>query len=356
MFKKMKLSVLATADLLGVSGLILNSSWRRQKLLILCYHGISLEDEHRWDPSLYMSPELLRERFEYLKKVGCHLLPFGEAVRALYEGELPAKAVSITFDDGFFDFYRHALPIATEFHFPVTVYLTTYYSYYNRPVFDAALNYILWKGRGRELQMPEALPAPVALNADTIRAVADQLYSQVTRLGYSGKEKDEFLQRLCRSLGVDFEEIRRKRILHLMTPSEVAEAAAGGADVQLHTHRHRVSGKKQQFQQEIFENRGKIEQLTHSQAKHFCYPSGFFMPEYPEWLRDAGVESATTCIPGLATASSSLFLLPRLLDSSTTTASEFAGWVSGLAGLLPRRKFVMDDRSYLQDGPATPAN
>ena len=352
MLKKLKLAVLSAADATGMSAIALKTNWRKQKLLILCYHGISLEDEHEWNGGLYMSPALLRRRFEHLKKSGCNVLPLSDAIRRLYAGELPPRAVAITFDDGFYDFYAKALPLANEFGFPLTVYLTTYYSYFNRPVFDPALNYILWKGRGQRLQLPGVVPDPLTLNDDSVGMLGSRLYEFVAELGYGGEEKNDFLQKLAGSLRVDFDAMCAKRLLHLMTPMEVAAASAAGTDVELHTHRHRVSRERQQFEREIRDNRERIETITGKSAEHFCFPSGFFLPEYSAWLKELKVVSATTCIPGIATRASSSLLLPRLVDTASVTDVEFGGWVSGLASLLPQRKFVMDTRSYLAPAPA----
>lgn len=347
MLKKIKLAILNAADASGMSQLALKSPWRRQKLLILCYHGISLEDEHQWDPGLYMSPDLLRQRFEYLRRAKANVLPLGEAVTRLYAGDLPPRAVAITFDDGFYDFRARAWPLAQEFGYPLTVYLTTYYSYFNRPVFDPALNYLLWKGRGHKLLLQEAMTEPVELADNSWRTVASKLYRYATEAKLSGLEKDEFLQRLSTALTIDYEEFCRKRLLHLMTPEEVAEVHLAGADVQMHTHRHRVSNSRGQFEKEITENRDCIQQITRERAQHFCYPSGFYIPEYLKWLQELKVQSATTCVPGIATPNTAPLLLPRLVDTSTVTAAEFGGWVSGLASLLPKRRFQMDQGSYL---------
>src|SRR5438132_1545578 len=57
------------------------SGWRRQRLLILCYHGVSLQDEHEWAPELFVTPAFLRRRFEILRDSGYVVLPLGEAVQ-----------------------------------------------------------------------------------------------------------------------------------------------------------------------------------------------------------------------------------------------------------------------------------
>ena len=91
-----------------------------------------------WRPALYMPPAVLESRLETIRIERCSVLPLSEALRLLDAGELPERAVSITFDDGFFDFFQHASPLPPSFGFPATVYLTTYYCGRNRPVFDMA--------------------------------------------------------------------------------------------------------------------------------------------------------------------------------------------------------------------------
>src|SRR3954451_24485649 len=135
MLKGIKQRLLGSAQTCGLFSLVRNSKWRQDRLLILAYHGISIDDEHLWDPTLFMHPEFFRSRLRSIANAGCTVLPLGEAVRLLYAGQLPERSVALTFDDGTYDFYQRAWPILQEFNFPVTLYLTTFYSQFNRPVF-----------------------------------------------------------------------------------------------------------------------------------------------------------------------------------------------------------------------------
>src|SRR2546421_8967612 len=116
--KGVKRGLLRAARVSRLFSLIGSSAWRRNRLLILCYHGISLEDEHQWNPALYMAPEELDRRFSLVTAAGCRVLPFTEAIDRLYAGSLPPRSVAITFDDGTYDFYRKAVPVLQKHGFP----------------------------------------------------------------------------------------------------------------------------------------------------------------------------------------------------------------------------------------------
>src|SRR5512141_1627927 len=104
-------AVFSTFAALGAERWVGNSSWRAQRLLVLCWHGVSNEDEHLWRSGLYIAPQLFRRRLEILAELGCSVLSLEDALAMLWAGDLPPRSVVITFDDGFHDFAAHAVPI-----------------------------------------------------------------------------------------------------------------------------------------------------------------------------------------------------------------------------------------------------
>jgi len=343
-------AVLKTFNAVGLGKAVLLTRWRQQRVLILGYHGISLDDEHCWDAELYMPASVLRRRLELIREAGCRVLPLDEAVRRMYAGDLPPRSVVLTFDDGTHDFYARAFPIVESFGYPVTVYFTTYYAEFNRPVYDAMLPYLLWKGRDRVLRWPEVLGSSgeIVLTDDGRRLVKERLARFPLEHGLTGRDKDAMLGRLAALLGVDYDDILRRRLLHLMSLSEARELAARGVDLQLHTHRHRLSFDESGFDREIVDNRTRLRRLRDSEPTHFCYPFGVNRPEFLPWLRGSNITSATTCEPGIASPRHDRLLLPRYVDTAGHTEAEFRAWLTGIAALLPRRRQVEAAGPFLE--------
>ncbi len=339
MLNQLKRATLKSLKACGGFRLIERSNWRRQRLLILAYHGISLADEHLWDGYLFMSPAVFRARLQLLKASGCRVLPLGEALRRLDANDLPDKCVALTFDDGTFDFYRAAFPLLQEFGYPVTLYLTTFYAQYNRPVFNVICSYLLWKGRDQTLRLKDltGADAQLALSSGAACAAAfTAIQAFVTAQQLSAEEKDALARALARQLKIDYDALLAQRLLHILKPEEVRQLAAAGVDVQLHTHRHRTPLDPALFRREIEDNRNAIQAMTGTSPTHFCYPSGVYDPAFLPWLAELGIVSATTCDVGLVTAASPRLLLPRVLDTSLLTAIEFEGWLTGASTMFPR--------------------
>ena len=341
LFRVLRRSALATARVAGVTTAVAGSRWRRERLLILCYHGVSLADEHQWDPQLFMSAETLRERFTLLRDEGYRVLPLSEAIVRLHDGTLPPRSVCLTFDDGFADFALRAVPLLEEFELPATVYVTTHYMRHRRPIFNLVVPYLLWRARGRSAPATGALAALQTLDAtsDAARArTANAVLRLATTQGASTLEKDELARAVAEAFGLDYDALLASRALQIMSPAEVRALPRSLVDVQLHTHRHRSPMEQASFEREVRDNRADLAELVPGAVfSHFCYPSGVYSPGQLPWLRALGVNTATTCEPALAERDEEPLLLPRFIDTMRVTPSEFVGWLSGVSQFLPRR-------------------
>ena len=340
MIKRVKRGALQVGKQIGLFAALRRSEWRRSRLTILCYHGVSLLDEHGWNPSYYMRADAFEERLRMVSDGGYPVVRLDEGLRRLREGTLARGSVALTFDDGMYDFYVQAAPLLEKYGMPATVYLTTFYSDFNRPVFGVFCSYVLWKGRRSAAHVSEVIPgaADADLHSSAGRArLRRAIDAHTQREGHSAEDKDAFAERLARHIGVDYDDLIARRVLHVMNNDEVVDLARRGFDFQLHTHRHRTPNDRVLFLREIDDNRRRLRDLAGGEPTHFCYPSGLYRSEFLPWLHEAGVASATTCDAGLATAHTPSLLLPRVVDGGQLSPIEFEGWLSGASAFLPRR-------------------
>jgi peptidoglycan/xylan/chitin deacetylase (PgdA/CDA1 family) len=317
------------------------SRWRAKHLLILCYHGFALEDEHVWDPALFVTRDHLESRLAFLAARRYAVLSLAEGLARLKAGTLPPRAVAITVDDGTYDFHAVAYPVFKRHGVPVTLYVSTYHVFDQRPVFDVAFRYLFWKAWSSgmvELRDPltkDEGPLRTALERDR---AATRVQEAVWRERWSAEKKHHWLGEFARGAGLDWDAFLRSRVLALMRPDEIGALDPGIVDVQLHTHRHRVPEQRELFIREIADNRRALGEcgLDPTRLVHFCYPSGVHPPSTLPWLAELGVTSAVTTEPGLSSADQHPLLLPRFVDAGTTSEVEFEGWTSGLRHFIGR--------------------
>jgi peptidoglycan/xylan/chitin deacetylase (PgdA/CDA1 family) len=340
--RTLKLAALGTLERLGAFPLTARTRWRTQRLLVLCYHGVSLEDEHECSDE-HISAQHLRRRFDILRADGCTVLPLGEAVERLFRADLPPRSVVLTFDDGLYDFTARAYPLLQEYDYPATLYVASYYCANAWPVFDVAANYLLWKARGRSLETgaltPDGRTIQVPEDAAERTALLLSMRAHLNACGLNGAEKNDLLQQLSERLGFDWSAFLASRMHQLMTPAELRALDSRWVDVQLHTHRHRTPRDERLFVREIDDNIAELARMgrVREELRHFCYPTGDVDPMFFPWLRSRGVVTATTCYPQLATMRSNPLDLPRVVDTMGMTDTEFRSWLSGVSAFVPQR-------------------
>jgi peptidoglycan/xylan/chitin deacetylase (PgdA/CDA1 family) len=335
MRKPVKQTLLYLSRTLGLFALARRLT--RRGLRIICFHGGSVGDEHRFRPGLFMRSETIRRRLQTLARHGYPVLDLSSALRALTAVRLPPCATVITIDDGFHSTYTQAAALLREFRLPATVYVTTYYVAKQTPIFRLVVHYLFWKTDatvldGTGLQPLQPVPHDLTEPVLKMRLCWDLIHHGEAKLSEVGRV--ELSRELARRLGIDYEALVRSRAFHLMTTDEVRALADSGIDIQLHTHRHCLPPEPELAGREVVENRACLAGVSRQPLEHLCYPSGIWSQKHWPTLQALGIASATTCDAGLNYPDTPRCALRRFLDAENVSAIEFEAELSGFTELL----------------------
>jgi peptidoglycan/xylan/chitin deacetylase (PgdA/CDA1 family) len=308
------------------------------RLQIICYHGFSFDDEHRFRGKLFMSPALLEQRLAWLKKHRYVVLALGEAVERLLAGKLGRREIAITIDDGFHSVFALAAPLLHAYRMPATVYVTSYYVTHSSPVFRLAIQYMAWKSPRESVDVSGLVSNPngsIALHTEATAASLDDFYESVEAAS-TEDERVAVAREFGARAGVDYDQLALSRRLSLMSSAEIRALPGFGLDVQLHTHRHRLPDDASGIAREIGDNRAALAPLTDGPLEHLCYPSGVW--DEAQWpaLSSLGIKTATTCIPGFNRKDTHPLALRRFLDGQGITMDEFGAEMLGVKDLYRR--------------------
>src|SRR5438105_1312928 len=89
-----------------------------RRFQVLEYHKVSTDPHPFFAP---VHPAIFEEQMQFLSR--CYrVMPLLELVERNRRGEVPERAVAITFDDGYRDNYDYAFPILKKFGLPATIF------------------------------------------------------------------------------------------------------------------------------------------------------------------------------------------------------------------------------------------
>jgi len=319
------------------------------KAVILTYHRIGKFQVDPW--GLFVSPDHFREHLEILREYGS-VLSLNQLVDSLKRGILPRRAISVTFDDGYSDWFRNAKPLLEHFAVPATLFLITGKIGEKTVLWWDELQTILLQSD----RLPETLELRISGrmhswslgdaarfdNADlahaswratedppTVRHAAYFTLWQVLRTLADAERRpimDE-LRAWAGSATADDEH-------SLLSLEQIVSSAASDLfDIGSHSVTHPLFSAISPAAQrdEIEKSKSQLGKLLGHPVGSFAFPYGNYTPQTPNMLREAGFACACCTKSGTVQPNTDWYKLPRVqVDDcdGVTFARQLSGWFS----------------------------
>ena len=288
---------------------------RRRVVRILGFHRVVPEPDG-YLPGLGV--DAFERQMDYVSAC-CRVLGLDEAIDARRAGDVPPDAVVLTFDDGYADNLRWAVPILTARRLPATFFLTTSaigtgaLLWYDR-VFQAFHSTRAPRLRGSG---PNELPLATSAERDAAR---ETVLRDLKRLAPA--KRAEQVARLLERLEVDVPATRPGLML---TWDEVRAMQRQGMTFGAHTVTHPVLSTlpADEARREIADSKATVERELGTRVRAFAYPNGGrgdFTPETKGIVRDCGYDAAVTTIFGINADPIDRFELRRMAFADDSAA------------------------------------
>ncbi len=277
------------------------------RLSVLIFHRVLAE------PDPWLQGEMDAQRFDRLLSLiasAFKVLSLGDAVALQDAGQLPARALTITFDDGYADNAQVALPLLRRHGLPATFFVATGFLDGGRMWNDTVIETL------RRCSQPHIDLSPwgagvMPLGTPALgRAAFERVLAKVKY--FSLQERDLALAQLHVAAG--------RPVLPdtlMMTSDEVRSLHQAGMELGGHTVRHPILSvlPDEEAEQEIRDGRSALQAMSGSPVEVFAYPNGGPGRDYDQrhvaMVKRLGFKTAVSTAPGVAMAGTDRFQVPR---------------------------------------------
>jgi peptidoglycan/xylan/chitin deacetylase (PgdA/CDA1 family) len=289
---------------------------RRHSATILTYHGVMPGDDDSYDFLLanFVAAGAFEAQMNWLSS-RYTLVPLHRLVDALDGGpELPPRAATVTFDDGFANNYHIAFPILRRLGIPATIFLATekigtpgaqlWTERVKRAIYLTPLTTVTLDGTAH------------ALTTNPRReAVARAVLGRLKRLPPAERDRCVLdVEQACGRLQLTAEDGMR---FDFMTWRQVREMADAGIEFGSHTVTHPILTTLDSvtLEWEVRESKRVIEEQLGRECYAFAYPNGGaqdFDERAMTALRDAGYRCALSLEGGLVPRNARRYAMDRV--------------------------------------------
>ena len=276
------------------------------RLSVLIFHRVLPE------PDAIFPDEMFAARFDLVcgwLASWFNVLPLDKAVALLKAGTLPARAACITFDDGYADNCRIAMPILQRHGLTATFFIATGFLDGGRMWNDTVVESIR-RSNGLSLDL-----SSLGLGVHPIgtlperQAAITALLKQIKYLAVS--ERIAVTEQIAR--------LARVQLPHdlMMTSSEVKAMRHAGMQIGAHTLSHPILARlaDDEARQEVEGSKIYLQQLLGERVGLFAYPNGKpgedYTPQSVKLLRSLDFDAAVSTQWGASGARDDLFQIRR---------------------------------------------
>lgn len=277
----------------------------RQRLSILIFHRVLPQQ----DP--LFPDEIEAHGFDALLNLlkSCfNVVSLREGIDGLQRGTLPARALAITFDDGYADNAEIALPILQRHGLPATFFIASGFLDGGRMFNDTVIELV--RRAPDEVDLTRAGFGMLKLaSVAERRAAISTLLGGLKYLPFTTRHRQVDLLRELIPVALPDD--------LMMRSSQVRQLHAAGMEIGGHTMQHPILARldPDQARREMAEGKQVLEALIGEPVRTFAYPNGKpgqdYSAEHARMARELGFEAAVSTAWGAASAASDLYQLPR---------------------------------------------
>jgi peptidoglycan/xylan/chitin deacetylase (PgdA/CDA1 family) len=307
------------------------------RLLVLCYHGVVAAD-HPDEYFLYRNTVSAAQFDRQLAMVKKWFRPVAASDVARWvhgKGDLPERAVLITFDDGYRNNLTLAAPILLKHGVPALISVTTGYIGTGRMLWTDELNRRILHSAAKTIPLPGGETRPAGQGREERIELAESVRRKAKRL--SDEDRRAYLEAL-RALPVE-EPFGGGELYEFLSWNDVRKLHSLGFEIGSHTAEHPILSRvaPQELARELCSSKAAIERESGAECSTIVYPNGGTAD-----VSDAVIEAAEAAgyrlgfllTAGINRGGEHFLRLTRINIPGHLPDSLFAAQVSGLYTVL----------------------